>query len=52
MAARLGKASSLLSERWLLSLPDLSLLFLALEGGGDIDVRRDVGGVVSLVGLV
>lgn len=45
MTARLGRVASLSSA-------DLSLLFLDLEGGGDMDVRRDVGGVVSLVGLV
>ena len=52
MAARLGTASSLRCRRWFLSLSDLPLLLLALEGGGDIDVRSDVGGVVFLVGLV
>ncbi len=52
MAARLGTVSSLRCERWFLSLSDLSLLLLDLEGGGDIDVRRDVGGVVPPVGLV
>ena len=48
MAARLGEGALLRCEGWVFSLPDLSLLFLALEGGGEIDVRRDVGGVVSL----
>ena len=52
MAARSGTASSLRCDGWVLSLPNFSLLLLALEGGGDIDVRRDVGGVVFLVELV
>ena len=52
MAASWGTASSLRCERWFLSLPDISLLLLALEGGGDIDVRRDVGGVVFRVEVV
>ena len=52
MAARLSVACSFALSCPQLCSSCLSLLRLDLEGGGDIEVRRDVGGVLSLVGVM